>query len=120
MAPLDMRILESRDPDGRIAEAIMHGSRVKETDYEALVTHSERFLGPRIGSEDGEQVDLHYSLGGGKRTSTRERRVAGLRSWKATRTEIFRRRRDQIEARQQQLEDRTAKRRAKRHKRERK
>ena len=47
--PLDMRILESRDPDGRLAEAIKHGRKVNSSDYDALVTHSKKYLQPKDG-----------------------------------------------------------------------
>ena len=56
---MDMRILESRDPDGRLAERIQKGGKVKESDYDALVTLSSKYLGKASSGDD--HVDIQYT-----------------------------------------------------------
>lgn len=109
--PLDMRILESRDPDGRLAEAIKHGRKVNSSDYEALVTHSKKYLQAR-DDEAGVGADFEYIKPQKKHSVGTPKMMV-----KKSQTERPPRPATITETRQQELDAKAAKRRAKRQKR---
>jgi hypothetical protein len=118
--PLDLSILKSRDPDGRIAQAIKKGEKVKSSDYDALVAHSSKFLGSGT-TNTGEDAGAAFAriktqnTSANKGITTKEHSGYSF-NVKNKRAHISRPPSTTLE-RQQDIDDKVAKRRAKRLKR---
>jgi hypothetical protein len=97
--PLDMRILESRDPDGRIAEAIKRGQKVNSSDYSALAKHSKKYLSPEDAAAE-QDTRIYYAV---QSRTTKDAPVVKIQKPK-----------DKAQPRQEALSAKTAKRRQKR------
>lgn len=110
--PLDMRILESRDPDGRLVEAIKHGRKVNSSDFDALATLSKKYLSKNDADLDGAGAQFDYIKGGRKGGN----KPMGTVFVKKTRAERPPRPPSTSQTRQQEMDAKTAKRRAKRQK----
>jgi hypothetical protein len=112
--PLNMRILESRDPDGRIVESIIKGEKVRSSDYSALCTHSKSILDPFQHSE-GIVSSLHIMAAlRPKSEQERQRDFEEIKASKIQEQERQTARHNALQERQTVLFDRAEKRRAKR------
>lgn len=111
--PLNLSVLKSKDPDGRIAEDILKGHQVRPKDYESVVKQSARVLGT-------QEADQGYTMYWGvKRKSDEERKleVKQIEERRLHKKAEFDAKVAKTRSRQQTEEDKTAKRRLKRQKR---